>query len=244
MNTGNGKFEQDLQKVEDGYRALPGDEPPDLLDQAVLNKARAAVGPRSTRPWSFGWMHATATAAVLVLGLAVVMQQPTELSAPPVTITKPAKTAADMSVAGQIKQDAPALLEERVEEQEPTADEPQRQDADSQKINEESGFRAAKKAEDKRQGLTAAAASIAAPVPASESVMRNNEADQSMGDLQSSFDDELINPDDWISRILDMKNEVIGNEWLQELEQFREIYPDYPLPEELNREMRKEPTGE
>ena len=321
MTTGNGKFEQDLQKIEDGYQALPADEPPDLLDQAVLNKARAAVGPRSTRPWSFGWMHATATVAVLVVGLAVVMQQPTELSAPPVSIdrseavrtdavgidearieealmevnrARPARSAVDLSVSGQIKRDAPAVLEERVEEQELTvttktlgssesfSDEPQRQDAGSQKVKEESGFRAAKKsenapldlnkqrreqadpdssmvdevesetdelrqAEDKRQGL--ATASMAAPVPASEAVMRNNEADQSAGGFQSSVDDEsfaseLQNPDDWISRILDMKNEANGDEWLQELEQFRELYPDYPLPEELNRELPGSPPGQ
>jgi hypothetical protein len=60
MNTGNGDFEKDLNEIESRYRSLTNDEPPTMLDQAVLNKARQAVDsdtqPHAIRPWSFGWM--------------------------------------------------------------------------------------------------------------------------------------------------------------------------------------------
>ena len=40
----------------------------------MLNRARAAVeAPHSSRPWSFGWLHALTTAAVIVLAIALVM---------------------------------------------------------------------------------------------------------------------------------------------------------------------------
>ena len=37
--------EEDLRKVEAAWRATAREEPPELLDLAVLNRARAAPGP-------------------------------------------------------------------------------------------------------------------------------------------------------------------------------------------------------
>jgi hypothetical protein len=47
------------------------------VDQAVLNRARAAVEPHegSKRPWSFGWLHALTTAAVIVLAVTLIIPQ-------------------------------------------------------------------------------------------------------------------------------------------------------------------------
>ncbi len=59
------------------WRSLADDEPPELLDRAVLNRARAAVAserPHSSRPWSFGWLHAVTTTAIVVLGVTLVVQ--------------------------------------------------------------------------------------------------------------------------------------------------------------------------
>lgn len=72
-------FEQDLKQIENQYHTLHADEPPAMLDQAILNKARLAVEAKAIRPWNFGWMHGTATAAVLVLGLTLVLQQRSEV---------------------------------------------------------------------------------------------------------------------------------------------------------------------
>ncbi len=49
-------------------------EPPDLLDQAVLNAARRQLE-RSRRRRSMGWLGAFATAAVVVLALTIVVRQ-------------------------------------------------------------------------------------------------------------------------------------------------------------------------
>ena len=69
-NLGNSaQLDKDLQQLEQIYGSLEHEEPPAMLDQAILNKARSASESHPIRPWNFGWMHATATAAVLVIGL-------------------------------------------------------------------------------------------------------------------------------------------------------------------------------
>lgn len=84
----NGKdtFEQDLQQVEAAYRQSAQDEPPALLDQAILNKAKRAIDKPAARPWSFGWIHATATTVLLVLGLTLVNQQRDQMGNIPETL--------------------------------------------------------------------------------------------------------------------------------------------------------------
>ena len=70
------------EALREAWNELPKREPPDLIDQAVLNRARAAVDtPHSSRPWSFGWPHALTTAAVIVLAVTLIM--PTREVAPP-----------------------------------------------------------------------------------------------------------------------------------------------------------------
>ena len=67
--------EDDLRKLESAYHASAREEPPELLDLAVLNRARAALEtPR--RAWSFNltWVHGLATAGVAVLALTLFLQ--------------------------------------------------------------------------------------------------------------------------------------------------------------------------
>lgn len=60
--------------LREAWGAVSDQEPPDLVDQAVLNRARAAVErPHSSRPWSFGWLHALTTAAVIVLAITLIL---------------------------------------------------------------------------------------------------------------------------------------------------------------------------
>jgi len=76
LNPGN-DWEQDLESVRSALSGLESVEPPDLLDQAVLNTARrelAASRPKFMR-WSRRWVGAFATAAVVVLTLSIVVQQ-------------------------------------------------------------------------------------------------------------------------------------------------------------------------
>lgn len=80
MNTihNNGENDQslkdDLDKLGQAYRQLPQDEPPELLDQAILNSAHRAV---ENKPhWmQFGWLHGLTTTAVFVLALSLIFNQ-------------------------------------------------------------------------------------------------------------------------------------------------------------------------
>ena len=57
---------EDLHRLGKAYGQLPHDQPPQLLDQAILNSAHRAV---ENKPhWmKFGWLHGLTTAAVFVL---------------------------------------------------------------------------------------------------------------------------------------------------------------------------------
>jgi hypothetical protein len=64
----------DLERLGDAYNQLPHEEPPELLDQAILNSAHRAVEPKPH--WmQFGWLHGLTTAAVLVLALSLIFNQ-------------------------------------------------------------------------------------------------------------------------------------------------------------------------
>jgi hypothetical protein len=76
LNPGN-NWEQDLESVRSALSGLESVEPPDLLDQAVLNTARRELSATRPRPvrWPIRWVGAFATAAVAVLALSIVVQQ-------------------------------------------------------------------------------------------------------------------------------------------------------------------------
>lgn len=71
-NGGNDKALDDgLEKLGHTYGQLPHEEPPELLDQAILNSAHRAVEKRPH--WmQFGWLHGLTTAAVFVLALSLI----------------------------------------------------------------------------------------------------------------------------------------------------------------------------
>jgi hypothetical protein len=71
---GGRPIDPDLGAVQSAWSELEQCEPPDLLDQAVLNAARRQLE-RSRRRRSMGWLGAFATAAVVVLALAIVVRQ-------------------------------------------------------------------------------------------------------------------------------------------------------------------------
>jgi len=74
----NGENDQslrdDLNRLGEAYGQLQHEEPPELLDQAVLSSAHRAVEKKSG--WmQFGWLHGLTTAAVFVLALSVIFNQ-------------------------------------------------------------------------------------------------------------------------------------------------------------------------
>jgi len=69
----------DLDAVRAAWRELPAEEPPELLDQAVLNRARREL--ETARPRRLRWIGPFATAGVAVIALSVWLLQ--DASPPP-----------------------------------------------------------------------------------------------------------------------------------------------------------------
>ena len=80
MNSIHNKGEND-QSLNDGldklslqYRDLGHEEPPELLDQAILNSAHREVE-KKPHWMKFGWLHGLTTAAVFVLAFSIILDQ-------------------------------------------------------------------------------------------------------------------------------------------------------------------------
>jgi hypothetical protein len=74
-------LERDLEEIRTVLTGPDSLEPPDLLDQAVLNNARRELensGKRLSRRFSLRWLGAFATASVIVLALGIIVQQEQE----------------------------------------------------------------------------------------------------------------------------------------------------------------------
>ena len=61
-----------LDKLGQAYGRLDHETPPDLLDQAILNRAHRAVE-KKPRWMQFGWLHGLTTAAVFVLAFSILV---------------------------------------------------------------------------------------------------------------------------------------------------------------------------
>jgi hypothetical protein len=74
-NGGNDQtLNEGLEELGQAYSALEQDQPPELLDQAILNSAHRALEEKPG--WKqFGWMHGLATAAVFVLTFTIILDQ-------------------------------------------------------------------------------------------------------------------------------------------------------------------------
>jgi hypothetical protein len=65
---------EDIDKLGRSYAGLEQDEPPELLDRAILNSAHRALEKKS-RWMKFSWVHGLTTAAVFVLALSLIINQ-------------------------------------------------------------------------------------------------------------------------------------------------------------------------
>lgn len=63
-----------LDKLSHAYRQLPDAEPPELLDQAILNSAHRAVE-KKPHWMKLGWLQGLTTAAVVVLAISLILNQ-------------------------------------------------------------------------------------------------------------------------------------------------------------------------
>lgn len=65
----------ELDQVSTTYARIEQDEPPELLDQAILNSAHRAVE-KKPHWMKFGWLHGLTTTAVFVLAFSLFLNQP------------------------------------------------------------------------------------------------------------------------------------------------------------------------
>lgn len=77
--TSKATLDNDIEEIRSVLSAGESPEPPDLLDQAVLNSARRAIEENNRpRRFSLRWLGVFATASVVVLALGIVVQQEQE----------------------------------------------------------------------------------------------------------------------------------------------------------------------
>lgn len=71
---GDAEFNADLEAVRSAWSRLEQSEPPELIDQAVLNSAKRQLE-ASRKRLPLRWLGGLATAAIVVLTLAIVVRQ-------------------------------------------------------------------------------------------------------------------------------------------------------------------------
>ena len=123
----DGSYQEDLDIARSAWPHLEQVEPPELLDQAVLNAARrAAANPPRRR--SVRWLGALATAAVVVLTLTLVVRQDPQGPAPPVPETDGFELEL-RAVAPEAVRESPSRYQEAAPRAASKAALPPRQDA-------------------------------------------------------------------------------------------------------------------
>jgi hypothetical protein len=199
----NDKLERDLEE----FRAVlsgPGcPEPPDLLNQAVLNAARReldASGKRWLRRFPIRWMGAFATASVIILALGLIVQQEQESPSLPGMEEDRLK----------LKSEAPLVESKDAVEKQLMSKSIDRDDSAVQ-----------------RAAPMAAAPAKTAEFSAEEVADDNALLEQ--GDAMEG----ARSPEEWIDLMLELKSSNQLNRLSTELEAFRSVYPDHPLPNEL-----------
>ena len=212
------EFDQDLEAIRAAWPPMEEREPPELLDQAVINTARREHGGRR-RP--LRWMGAFATASVIILALAIVIQQD---PVPPMVTNETDGLKLERPTPEETREkagDAPALRTP------PAAAAPAASRAMKVTAEEESGFgdrdREPERMTLSEQQLEMDAAATQEP-PETGAVI---------GLDKKSRDDGSLTAEDWIERLLQLRASGQEDRLTEELAAFREAYPDHPLPPEL-----------
>lgn len=219
----------DLEALARAYRRDETTEPPDLLDQAVLNSARRAAEEKPRR-LQFSWVHGLSTAAVVVLAIALYhFQQPAPgpLQHPPASSSaQPVHPAASQGAAEQ-KEESGSLgkrQELRIQSFDTATAPLTREDEDGAASAPAAEPTPAEKSL-REQALEHAYTTDSATANAVEEAQQSNQPEQ----LQARKDADA---ETRIKAILALKR--AGNDaWRDALRKFTETYPDYPLPEEL-----------
>lgn len=269
MNTihNNGENEtslnDDLKKVGHVYNQLPNEEPPELLDQAILNSAQRAVE-KKPHWMKFSWLHGLTTAAVVVLALSIIINQREQMPVfdDAIRVEETAILKREKSRKKQTGAEQSKDLRKQVKQEEPN-----RQsipaNAQGEALEVRVGDQSPEPESRLRHSMTAQDSAPAKSDRADADMAVNEKAlEEPMMD-EADLSDEVaeyelmskqaqpasigaIQPEDaglklqvdaeieeQLLQIIKLKQS--GDEaWIMQLEKFRQTYPDYPLPEALS----------
>ena len=206
-----------LDEISQAYGRMGHEEPPEMLDQAILNSARRAVEKKPH--WTqFGWLHGLTTVAVFVLAFSIILNQREPAPNYENNVMSPEPTLLKSEKAARSKT-APQRNELRMEMKEQT----ERTSADVRALEVS--------AEEIQLGDRDAMAN------APESDARSEQAGfmAVAGSAKSTMADEAESTsgaEQRLAAIIRLK-QAGDDAWKKELALFRQQYPDYALPDEL-----------
>jgi len=201
------ELDREIGQVRSTWAGLEKEEPPHLLDQAVLNRAQRELGSPGTagrKRWALGWPGAFATAAVVLLALTIVIEQQQQAPAPVAEEADGFKIDRDGPFTSK-KEKPPEAAADRATAQENLAEKTRNETRTKPLLMDSASTRAA--AEQSDAGIPAVLAKSQGELPAVEA---------------------------WIEQLLQLKKDHQDEQLAEELSRFRAAYPDYPLPNELD----------
>jgi len=203
-----------FDEVTSAFHEASTEQPPELVDLAVLNRARAAVEGRHAWFWNMRWVHGLTTVGVIALAVTLIHEY-RESTAPPAGALEPPA----------LRKQAPAemLRDRRADKDEPgtVQDALERQPSAAAKLAEPAAGAQA-------FGETRATAP-AAPAPA----QRELEAPVTEEKATSEQNGLSEDPEAWLARIRALRQAGDEEAARKSLAKFRKAWPDYPLPEDL-----------
>lgn len=217
----------ELEDLGHSYQQLSSDEPPELLDQAILNSAHRAVASKD-RWLDFGWVHGLTTAAVIVLALTVILTQ---------------REPVGLEVNG-VSKDAlhtrPAASAPQPQAGSRTGDVAARESQDDFRAKKTVQSEAALREQDMVQEDSPVDAVISMPasMELAEKLDSKEAYDDQIDAAKTDVDkarEELSavsSAETRLQAILTLK-QAGDDRWREALKAFTKTYPDYPLPDEL-----------
>ena len=203
-----------LAEIRSAYARIRREEPPALVDLAILNRARRETSEGKSKTGKFRvWVAGLSTAALLVVTVSLSLQLKEE-SSPLPEAAEPAATLRD---------------ELDLSEQAVTAP-----DADT--------FSSQGEASDRATSATAEQLPRADEVRKKELGVAQKAANSPPSEAEATTqaaDTALLTPELWLQRIQELQQRGLIDEATLELERLQAAYPEYPLPQELLRALGK-----
>jgi len=242
----------DLAMIQSAWSGLEEPEPPELIDQAVLNAARRELAARRRKP--LRWIGAFATASVMVLAVTIVLQQDHE------PLKTPSSNGAKLDAVAprKVQAEARSELQDPQEESVSGAVSDTLPESRAMESGRDQG-QLMKQSEAAKRELTVGSEMANEPAvetpesefqfaPPAEGKERSADAEKALGERVQTLgaataaspvtehDDAssvLPDPDEWIQRMLLLKQSELYEQLVEELAEFKAAYPNHPLPPEL-----------